>query len=148
VIDAVVGPQNAFVIQDLPSPTPQDAELPDAPPPPTATEVVDFARAVMAAPVREVNAVPGSSDSGWTGGVAHHMESLASHLKALAPGHQPSDSAPPAERPAGPEVNSKDATANAVAQMERAYMIAIETTMASRGSTEATKIFNTLLKGQ
>ena len=36
----------------------------------------------------------------------------------------------------------------AVAAMEHAYFFAIETSIASRGSTEMTKIFNTLLKGQ
>ena len=37
---------------------------------------------------------------------------------------------------------------NAMQSMQSAYAFAIETTMASRGSTETTKIFNTLLKGQ
>lgn len=36
----------------------------------------------------------------------------------------------------------------AVSGMQDAYVFAIQTTMASRGSTETTKIFNTLLKGQ
>jgi hypothetical protein len=155
VVEAVVGLQKVAVVEDLPSPTTLEssathgAEFADAPlQQPAATEAADFVRATAAAPVRELNAATAPSDSGWTGGVAHQMESLASHLKALGAGHKPSESAVLADRPDVPEVNSKDVMADAVAQMERAYMLAIETTMASRGSTEATKIFNTLLKGQ
>lgn len=37
---------------------------------------------------------------------------------------------------------------DAVSQLQGVYTFAIETTLASRGSTESTKIFNTLLKGQ
>ncbi len=149
MIEAVVGLQSAPVVEHIHSPTTQEADSADAPlQQPTATEAADFVRATAAARVRELNAAIAPSDVGWTGGVAHQMESLASHLKALGANHKPADSAASAEPPAAPEVNSKDLMADAVAQMERAYMLAIETTMASRGSTEATKIFNTLLKGQ
>ena len=60
----------------------------------------------------------------------------------------PAAAAPPDGAGPGGAASSRDAMAAAVSQMERAYMFAIETTMASRGSTESTKIFNTLLKGQ
>ncbi|MGF1276552.1 hypothetical protein [Acetobacter pasteurianus] len=38
--------------------------------------------------------------------------------------------------------------AELVAQIQATYTFAIETTLVSKGSTETTKIFNTLLKGQ
>lgn len=38
--------------------------------------------------------------------------------------------------------------AQLVAQIQATYTFAIETTLVSKGSTETTKIFNTLLKGQ
>lgn len=101
--------------------------------------------------------------------LAQQAESLAAHLRAPGAGlgdmggmgnlgaggegAMPGFGAP-GTMPAGPHDLSQTLAANkaeisqSLDRMERAYMFAIETTMASRGSTEATKIFNTLLKGQ
>jgi hypothetical protein len=78
--------------------------------------------------------------------LADQADDLSAHLAALNP-MSPSHDVPNSK--AGPaSTAAKDQMDQAVAHMERAYMLAIETTMISRGSTEATKIFNTLLKGQ
>ncbi|MCP1203060.1 hypothetical protein [Acetobacter oryzoeni] len=53
--------------------------------------------------------------------------------------------------PAGQTSTATADPANAaelVAQIQATYTFAIETTLVSKGSTETTKIFNTLLKGQ
>ena len=149
MIEAITGPQQIAVAQDPSAPATQDVALPDGPlQQPSGIQAAEFGRATAAAPVHEVNAAAAPSTPGWTGGVAHQMDMLASHLKVLDAAHEPSDSTSLAKRPHTSETNRKEAMAEAVAQMERAYMFAIETTMASRGSTETTKIFNTLLKGQ
>ena len=149
MIEAITGPQQIAVAQDPSAPATQDVALPDGPlQQPSGIQAAEFGRATAAAPVREVNAVPAPSTPGWTGGVAHQMDLLASHLKVLDAGHEPPESTSFAKRPHTSETNGKEAMAEAVSQMERAYMFAIETTMASRGSTETTKILNTLLKGQ
>ncbi len=114
---------------------------------PSAAQASDFARAALDAPVRETAASRPPVSGGWANRILHQVETLAGHLA------RPGDTASPAAAtPGGAETggaaSSRDAMAAAVSQMERAYMFAIETTMASRGSTESTKIFNTLLKGQ
>lgn len=70
---------------------------------------------------------------------------------AMQPGAPPTGTPAPARPGDGaPQATGLDRAGmdGAIAQIERAYMFAIETTMVSRGSTESTKIFNTLLKGQ
>jgi hypothetical protein len=147
VVEAVAGLQNVSAAQDLQSLPTQQVELSDAPlQQPSHAQAADFVRAAATLPIHEVNAVPAQAPSGWTGGVANQIDSLASHLKVLDAHHTSVDPSSGSSR--SPELNGKDVMADAVAQMERAYMLAIEATMASRGSTEATKIFNTLLKGQ
>lgn len=128
---------------------------------PTAVEVADFARAAAFRPIEEVRAAQPASADGLSSRLARQADALSAHLKTLDPTSQTSgastassdlapreggpSSADPAVKSTGSE---KEKMNQAVSQMERAYMFAIETTMASRGSTEATKIFNTLLKGQ
>jgi hypothetical protein len=146
VVEAVAGLQHISATQDLRSLPTQQVELSDAPlEQPSHAQASDFVRAAETGSVHEVSAAPAQAPSGWTGGMANQIDSLASHLKVLDAGHKSVDSSSESPRS---EPNSKDAMADAVSQMERAYMLAIEATMASRGSTEATKIFNTLLKGQ
>ena len=49
-------------------------------------------RAAATLPIHEVNAVPAQAPSGWTGGVANQIDSLASHLKVLDAHHTSVDS--------------------------------------------------------
>lgn len=114
------------------------------PAPPSAAQASDFARATLDATVREVPASLPPVSGSWAGRILHQVETLAGHL--AMPG-EPAAAMPGVAGP-GDAVSNRDAMSAAVSQMERAYMFAIETTMASRGSTESTKIFNTLLKGQ
>jgi hypothetical protein len=113
---------------------------------PTAADTAAFARAAASQPVGEIQATPPARSDGLSSRLADQADDLSAHLASLnpmSPGHDvPNSKAGPASTAA------KDQMDQAVAQMERAYMLAIETTMISRGSTEATKIFNTLLKGQ
>ncbi len=119
---------------------------------PTSQDGEAFARAAaQTSPADVQSSLPSSSD-GIGGTLVHQVEQMARHLSSLA-----SDAPAPANAGSGggggvagakpPGMDRADTSA-AVAQIERAYMFAIETTMASRGSTESTKIFNTLLKGQ
>jgi hypothetical protein len=77
------------------------------------------------------------------GKIATQVDFLAKHLDApQLPDKTAGD--------LGPHngTSAKEEMSAAISQMEHAYMFAIETTLTSRGSTESTKIFNTLLKGQ
>ena len=134
-------------------------QVADRPQIPTSQDGADFARAAAAqgAPLDIQSSMPAMS-SGIGASLAHQMGQIAQHLSSLAGNAPaPSNAAPAANGDrmdaAGPpgaklaSLNQTDTSA-AVAQIEHAYMFAIETTMASRGSTESTKIFNTLLKGQ
>ena len=97
---------------------------------PSAADALDFSNVANGTLAHEVTALPPSSD-GLSIRIGKQLEELGSHLK-LHPDAEPSG----------------DAVADGLKAMERAYIFAIEATMASRGSTESTKIFNTLLKGQ
>ena len=132
---------------------------------PSDAQAAAFAQAVgQFGPTESWAARPVSGGS-LTNRLAQQAESLANHLRA--PGAASAglnglggegEALPafggPGAMPAGPHDLSQTLAANKVEisqsldRMERAYMYAIEATMASRGSTEATKIFNTLLKGQ
>lgn len=114
-------------------------------PQPSAAAAVDFAQAARAAPPPELVALPPARAELWGGPLMHRLENAVAQFKLPEAG-----SAGRAPETSGPAETAfdKDSMNAAVAQMERAYMFAIEATMASRGSTESTKIFNTLLKGQ
>jgi hypothetical protein len=152
MIEAVVGLQQASVVQDLHSLPAQKVELSSEPlQRPSDVQAADFVRAAAPTPIPEVNAVPAAS--GWTDGVAHQMDGLASRLNTLGANRKASDVAAPensrtlkADNEEAP--NNKEVMDGAVDKMERAYVFAIEATMASHGATEATQIFNALLKGQ
>lgn len=117
-----------------------------AAPQPSAAAATDFADAARAgAAPAEVLALPPVRVEAWGGPLVHRLETAMAHMKmpeAGTGGRTPEAGGSPR---ATLDTAAMDA---AVAQMERAYMFAVETTMASRGSTETTKIFNTLLKGQ
>ena len=149
-IEAIAGAQQSAAIQGPGSGGPQTIDLPtEALQQPSGAHAVDFARAIAGAPSQEVQAAPPASADGWVDRIAHQADALASHLKMPPTDGQSPEAASAAAADAPHAAGfDKDTMAAAVSQMERAYMFAIETTMASRGSTESTKIFNTLLKGQ
>lgn len=69
---------------------------------------------------------------------------------AAAPSDAPAVNAgfaPVAGIPPQPNAAHQDMQ-QAIAQLDHAYLFAVQTTLASHGSTETTKIFNTLMKGQ
>jgi|ERR1700730_6283911 hypothetical protein len=149
MIETVIGVQHASAAQNLHPSLTQKVDVPEEPlQRPSNAQAAEFSRATQDAAVREVNAAPVASPSEWGAGVAHQVDNLASHLKGFNAGHKSLDFAAAPERPHTTAEDSKEELTGAVSQMERAYMFAIEATMASRGSTEATKILNTLLKGQ
>lgn len=97
---------------------------------------------VRAAAVPDIGSLGGQLSSG--------MQDLSVRLNGWQKAH--AASAAPAMPPASPATDASlpltRAMEDAVAGMQGAYVFAIETTLASRGSTELTKVFNTLLKGQ
>ena len=126
-------------------------EVADRPHSPSSQDGADFARAASAGLADIQSSLPPSMD-GIGAGLVDKIEQMAkslSSLSGLAPA-SPGAGSPAASAPATgvSQALNRTETSAAVAQIERAYMFAIETTMASRGSTESTKIFNTLLKGQ
>lgn len=142
-------------------------QVADRMPAPAAQDSAEFARAAaqatsaQGAPFDVPAGLPPSS-AGVGANLMQQLEQLTHHLGSLqgappAGGGASNAAAAPASNPqasdpqaAGPHAAGFDRASmdGAVAQIEHAYTFAIETTMASRGSTESTKIFNTLLKGQ
>jgi len=119
---------------------------------PTSLEAADFAQAA-AQPWHETVAVPPTEGNGLLTRLAEQVDGLSDYLQTLIPTqvHQKGGGIIEETSPARKEntlPKAQDQIDEAVAQIERAYMFAVETTMASRGSTESTKILNTLLKGQ
>lgn len=86
------------------------------------------------------------------GTLSGHLSSGLQDLSVQLAGWQKAHAAvaAPAASPSAADASSPltKSMADAVAGMQGAYAFAIETTLASRGSTELTKVFNTLLKGQ
>ncbi|KXV50948.1 hypothetical protein ACLEIY_15020 [Acetobacter tropicalis] len=90
---------------------------------------------------QEISFVPDQTSRAEVMGQAlsQKLEGLSSYLDQW--GSQPATQAA--------DVASDPANAaELVAQIQATYTFAIETTLVSKGSTETTKIFNTLLKGQ
>ena len=130
----------------------------------SAQDAAAFSRAIqvqdqvpgVAAPTDVQAALPPSADS-LSSRLAKQADALSHRLSSmqaqLSPAPDSTQTGPAADQGASagnPALmdSHKAEIDGAVAQMEHAYMFAIETTMASHGSTESTKIFNTLLKGQ
>nr|WP_298797137.1 hypothetical protein [uncultured Acetobacter sp.] len=90
---------------------------------------------------QEVTFVPDQAGSAAAMGQAlnQKLEGLSSYLNQW--GAQPAGQAETA-------VSDPANAAQLVSQIQATYTFAIETTLVSKGSTETTKIFNTLLKGQ
>jgi hypothetical protein len=115
---------------------------------PSQAEAADFAHAVGNSPFVEINAAPSAGSDNLSARLAAQANQLSAHLQALGPSAAQGDATAAHAAGSHPLADARSTMGDAVAQIERAYMFAIETTMASRGSTETTKIFNTLLKGQ
>ena len=128
---------------------------------PSAQDAAAFARAALAqdsSPAGVQAAAPPLTES-LGSRLAHQADGLSRQIGGLQGLLTPdaasgTEAAGPAATPNGDGTGPAQATLDkdemngAVAKMEHAYLFAIETMMASRGSTETTKIFNTLLKGQ
>ncbi len=129
------------------APATQFAEKLDVP---SLHEGAEFARMVAASdPASIAAAMPQGSD-GIASQLMRQLDQITHHLGMLHGGAAAPTGSGQVASPAA--ANTPDAVHagmdTALAQMEHAYSFAIETTMASHGSTESTKIFNTLLKGQ
>ena len=139
VIEVVTGLQKVAVLQAQRSPMTLEVSLPDRPlQQPTEAQAADFARAATS--VREVSAVPALPDSGLT--LRDYLESWTSRLKLADPRDEPLATRLPAQD--GHLFNIEEL----VRPMNDAYRFAINASLLSRGSTETTKVLNTLLKGQ
>lgn len=102
----------------------------------------------IGAPVHEVQAASVQGAATLGSHVASGVQDLSQRLAGWQKAH-----AAPATLPASPSPEKgalplTRAMEDAVAGMQGAYAFAIEATLASHGSTELTKVFNTLLKGQ
>ena len=114
---------------------------------PSAGEAAEFARASAASAPEQMQAVPPASEPDLGQTLAQDFDGFVQrvHASQQAFGTDPSrPTASPAERGSG----VRETIEQSIGGMQTAYAFAIETTMASRGSTETTKVFNTLLKGQ
>lgn len=108
-------------------------------------------------PSQEIDAASPETGHGLSSRVSQQANALFDHLKSLDP-HAEAVSREPLSDGSGGAASgvhgkgmteSKKVTINdSISQMEHAYLFAIEATLASHGSTEASKIFNTLLRGQ
>lgn len=113
----------------------------------SAADAASFARAASQVP--EVQASQPSAAQLLGQDLAHRLDGFSATLQGWqrpnAAGHaQPAASAAEGASHAGPAGVMGDM----VNQLQGVYAFAIQTTLASRGSTESTKVFNTLLKGQ
>ena len=120
---------------------------------PTANESAAFAHAVAnAAPIQTVSAeqavapLPSQAADALSATLGHGFDAFAKHVQSA--GHTAGAAMPDGSAFQASSADFKQVVGDAMQSMQGAYAFAIETTMASRGSTETTKIFNTLLKGQ
>ena len=143
-------------------PSIQVADLASQPPAQvSAQDAAAFSRAVqmqdqvpgVASPMEVQAALPPSADSlssrmsKQADALSHRFTSLQAQLNPAPDNKPPAGQGTDAGSPAPMDAHKAEID-SAMTQMHSAYMFAIETTMASHGSTESTKIFNTLLKGQ
>ena len=109
-----------------------------------------FASAVsQSAPTEHIAAsAPASATGSLAAELARQANLFANHVQSASKGLDVAK--PGVEQPSAATGRAEMRTVidHSVTSMHGAYMFAIETTLASKGSTEATKIFNTLLKGQ
>lgn len=116
-------------------------------PAPSTSDAAHFAQEVSH--MQEVQASRASAAQTIGQDLTQKLQGLSEHLQGL---RKPA-SLDHAQSAAGGHGSAGAGGANmvssdAMTQLQGVYAFAIETTLASRGSTESTKIFNTLLKGQ
>lgn len=115
---------------------------------PSVQQVQGFAAAAAAQPVAEVVAAPQAPHLALGERLMAQLDSLSQHLQSPPAVSASAQEGPSAAQERPQATDFAQQMEASIAQMDRAYMYAIEATMASHGSTETTKIFNTLLKGQ
>ena len=116
---------------------------------PTVREGAAFAQAIAnTAPVEQTTAALPSHNpaAALNATLSHGFDAFATRVQSSR--HSAGIAGPDAAVLQTSTANFKQVVGKALESMQGAYALAIETTMASRGSTETTKIFNTLLKGQ
>lgn len=117
-------------------------------PVPSASDAAQFAHEVSH--IQEVQASRASAAQSIGQDLTHRLQGLSEHLqgwqKPAPMEHTQAAAGGHASRSGGSMTGTP--SGDAVSQLQGVYTFAIETTLASRGSTESTKIFNTLLKGQ
>lgn len=115
---------------------------------PSSGEIADFARAASLPAPEQVQALTPSNQPDLSQTVAQGFDGFVQRVQAsqqsFGTGSPLTATSPSAE----PVSSVQETIERSIGGMQHAYAFAIETTMASRGSTETTKIFNTLLKGQ
>jgi hypothetical protein len=152
MIEAIVGLQQALPVKDNFILT--KVEVTSEPPAqPSAVEAADFARAAASTRVIEVHAASASSVPSLVDGLSQQVDGLVARMKKLKDGpdsgHEKSDRGHETGENIGkPGLLAGRTMDDAIENMGRAYVFAVEATMASHGATEATRTFNTLLKGQ
>ena len=99
-------------------------------------------------PTAEVQAAAIPSDLGLADRFSSGLQDASVQLSKWQKSHSASVGVSSASSLVDPAHPITNAMAEAVGNLQGAYQFAIETTLASRGSTELTKVFNTLLKGQ
>ena len=130
-----------------PSPGVEVADISaSAAPAPPASDAAQFAQ--EASHVQEVQASRASAAQSIGQDLTHRLQGLSEHLQGWQKPAPMEHAHAAAGGHAGSGGAAGTASSDAVSQLQGVYAFAIETTLASRGSTESTKIFNTLLKGQ
>ena len=99
-------------------------------------------------PIHEVQAASVQDRSTLGGQFSSGLQDLSVQLAGWQKAHAAAAAPAVSSAADGAPSSLTKSMADAVAGMQGAYAFAIETTLASRGSTELTKVFNTLLKGQ
>lgn len=113
---------------------------------PTAQQANDFAHAIATSAQDQLSAPLPADATRLSASINDNVNAFVRHVQSVGQmpqiGEHAANSAPSGLSEVRQTVDESMST------MRSAYAFAIETTMASRGSTETTKIFNTLLKGQ
>ena len=111
---------------------------------PDASHTAAFSQALSQPPV-EVQAPAPSEASIIRSDISRRVEALSAHLTTWQNGTSAANPTSANQLGLG---DASTTVGSLTSQMKGAYTFAIETTLLSHGSTESTKIFNTLLKGQ
>lgn len=113
---------------------------------PTAQQASDFAHAIATSAPDQLSAPLPAEATRLSTSISDNVNAFVRHVQSVGQLPQVGEHAPGSSSSGLSEV--RQTVDESMSTMRSAYAFAIETTMASRGSTETTKIFNTLLKGQ